>query len=385
MALLAYIRDISRVWAVFLAYAAFLAGYFLLPQAPEHYRFYYFFLALPSVLLFPLIFRRFRKNHIIRLLIFYLIYMVISSFWSDAFRFSEFFRIFWYGYLVFSFLMVTSLVCYVYPNDYETMLRALVWLASATATVSIVFWYKDNPFPQTRLEPISRMDHPILAGCVYGFFALLSLHFSQIRPRRKERVFYRLFALILFVTVLLTQSRTAFLSWVIASLLLLSQKGKRVAAVFAILGCGLFIMVPTLWDSMLRGLSFRPGIWQATVAQAGDHLIFGAGYLSDSSVVAYDQTFDHAHSAYLATLRDGGLVGLSLLILILGLTGYWAFKLDKFNKHPFYLVLLIYGMLCAVPDLDRLLTRPKEHWLFFWLPIALITASYQRMRNNGID
>ena len=48
------------------------------------------------------------------------------------------------------------------------------------------------------------------------------------------------------------------------------------------------------------------------------------------------------------------------------------------TRFLFFLALILYGMLCAIPDLDRILTRPRELWLFLWLPVALVMADAQR-------
>jgi len=40
-------------------------------------------------------------------------------------------------------------------------------------------------------------------------------------------------------------------------------------------------------------------------------------------------------------------------------------------------------MTAIVMDFDRLLVHPKEIWLFFWLPIALIMAVYPKGDDPG--
>ncbi len=48
------------------------------------------------------------------------------------------------------------------------------------------------------------------------------------------------------------------------------------------------------------------------------------------------------------------------------------------------LALLLYGMTCITMDFDRLLVHPKEIWLFFWLPVALIMAVYPYRGDPGL-
>ena len=103
----------------------------------------------------------------------------------------------------------------------------------------------------------------------------------------------------------------------------------------------------------------------------------------DPAVPAYGQVFSHAHNSYLATLRDGGIVGLVLLLALLAVATRWGWDLRSRLGERLYLALLLYGMTCIAMDFDRLLVHPKEIWLFFWLPLALIMARGGYRRGGG--
>ena len=75
-------------------------------------------------------------------------------------------------------------------------------------------------------------------------------------------------------------------------------------------------------------------------------------------------------NGYLATLRDGGLVGLILLSGAFGTALYQAVKILRERGERIYLALLLYGMTCIFMDFDRLFVQPKEMWLYLWLPLA---------------
>lgn len=356
-------------------YALFLAGYFLFPQAPEHYKYYYIFVVLPLVILWRSALEGLAGNTVFRIAAAYCLYMTLSGLWSTDFNWHDMARVTWWSFLVLVFLMATHFFARNLPGDFERLFRYLVALATITALLSITVWYWQHPFPQARLESISRMDNPVLAGCAYGLIALLATHYVQTSHRRGTRILYGMATLTLVCTVLLTQSRTALVALIAAVLLMAGNTGRRLVLALVILAGLLFLAEPSLWQNLLRCVPYRPGIWQATFDLLSQQLVFGLGYLSPSAVIVQGISFPHAHSAYLATLRDGGLIGLLLLFALLAVTAARAIRLDRGIGHPFYSALLIYAALCAVPDLDRLLTRPKEHWLFFWLPIALIMAT----------
>jgi O-antigen ligase len=133
---------------------------------------------------------------------------------------------------------------------------------------------------------------------------------------------------------------------------------------------------PAIWMKRVGDFSFRPGIWQQVLADMQGYWWFGHGYLTDPRVPAYGKLFDHAHNSYLATLRDGGLVGVALLAAILGIALHWAWQLYRQRGERIYLALLLYGMTSVAMDYDRLLLPPRELWLFFWLPVAFIMAAH---------
>lgn len=381
----ANLRAVSLERATFWFYGLFLAGYFLFPQPPEHYKFYYVFVVIPVLFQWSKVFRQLKDNPLFHLLTIYVLYMVMSSLWSEAFEWPAFGRVAWYAVLVLSFFFATALVVRACPRDFNIMLRALVGLAALTGLVSVFVWYAKHPFPQSRLEPISRMDHSILAGCAYGFFAVLALHFAQSGGQWLQKTGYWVLAFVLCGTVLLTQSRTPLVAVAAAYLVVAGRSGRRVIAVIVLLAVAVFLLEPLLWHRLLRGLSYRPGIWLETLKQTADHLLFGAGYLSDTAVQVGERSFVHAHNAYLATLRDGGLLGLVLLLAVLGTAVFQGLRLDRRSGCHFYIALLVYGMLCAVPDLDRLLSRPREFWLFFWLPVALVMVASGPGVSGGAD
>ena len=152
----------------------------------------------------------------------------------------------------------------------------------------------------------------------------------------------------------------------------------------ASMGWRLMAANSVLWTDRVATLSFRPGIWQQTIIDMQGHWLLGRGSLVNPEVSAYEQVFNHAHNGYLATLRDGGLIGLTLLLSILGLAAFWGLRAYRKRRERIYLALLLYGATCIAMDFDRLLVHPNELCLFFWVPIALImTACARPGETNG--
>jgi O-antigen ligase len=271
-----------------------------------------------------------------------------------------------------------------FPQRIDHFAHRATWLAAAAALVSIVAWYLDNPFPASRLEPLGVMHHQNKSASAYGIFLVLCMHYLFSDRGRNNLAVYACLALVILSLVIFTQSRTALAGLCVALLVLMGYRAIGIIAVGLAASWALIAVNPQDWWHRVETFSFRPGIWDQVVKNMEGHWWFGHGYLVDPKVPAYDQVFNHAHNSYLASLRDGGLIGLGLLLAILGLGTLWALRLYRSRGERLYLALLLYGMTCIAMDFDRLLVHPKEIWLFFWLPIALVMAVYPHRRDPGL-
>ena len=365
-------------------YSLFIAGYFLLPMATGHRRVYYV-LVFPAVLLLWRELQQFyRGNALAILLLVYAGYMMLTLLWTDGFASGE---AIWAGrnaLVLLSFCFISGFLWIQYPQRMDQLAHGATWLAAAAALISIFAWYLNNPFPASRLEPLGVMHHQNKAGCAYGVFLVLCMHylFSE-RGRNNRAVYFSLGAVILSL-VIFTQSRTALAGVSVALLVLLGYRAIGFVVVALAASWALLAVNPQQWMQRVETFSFRPGIWEQVLANMEGHWWFGQGYLVDPKVRAYDMVFNHAHNSYLASLRDGGLIGLVLIVSILALAILWAVRLYRDRGERLYLALLLYGMTCISMDFDRLLVHPKELWLFFWLPVALIMAVYPHRRDPGL-
>ena len=228
------------------------------------------------------------------------------------------------------------------------------------------------------------MHHQNKAACAYGVFLILCVHYLFSEKGRSNKALYITLGAVILGLILLTQSRTALAGMSVGLLALLGIRAVKVIALGLGVSWLLLAINPQEWSARVMEFSFRPGIWKQLLANMDGHWWFGQGYLVNPKVEAYGIIHNHAHNSYLASLRDGGLVGLALMLAILGLAGLWAFRLYQQRGERIYLALLLYGMTCITMDFDRLLVHPKEIWLFFWLPIALIMATYPHRHDPGL-
>ena len=357
-------------------YAVFIAGYFLLPMASGHRKLYYI-LVLPAVLaMWRELAQFYRNNTLALLLLLYCGYMMSSLLWTADFELLPALQAMGYAVCVLSFCYISGYLWVRQDRWMDLLAHRATWLAAAAAVVSIVAWYLQNPFPASRLEPLGVMHHQNKAASAYGIFLVLCMHYVFTQRGRENRLAYSLLSLVLLSLVVFTQSRTAMAGVCVGLVVLLGYRALGVAAVGVATMWALMAANPNIWLHRVGDFSFRPGIWQKVLTDMQDYWWFGHGYLINPKVPAYGKLFDHAHNSYLATLRDGGLVGLALLLAILAVAAYWAWQLYRTRGERIYLALLLYAMTSIAMDYDRLLVQPKELWLFFWLPVALIMAVY---------
>ncbi|MEE4191218.1 MAG: O-antigen ligase family protein [Halieaceae bacterium] len=363
-------------------YSLFIAGYFLLPMASGHRRLYYLLVFPAILLLWRELLAFYRRNLLLGLLLAYTAWMMLTLAWTADFSLQGAGWQLWLSLNLLSFVAISG---YLWVNQAERIdlfARRLPWLAAAAALVSIAAWYAQNPFPSSRLEPLGVMHHQNKAGAAYGLFLVLSVQLAiKDRPRRAA---YAGLAVVLAALVLLTQSRTALAGVCMGLLVLLGWRALLLALVGGALSWALLATNPGEWSTRVETFSFRPGIWAQVLADMKGHWLFGRGYLTDPHVNAYNQVFNHAHNSYLATLRDGGLVGLLLLLALLGTALVQALRLAYGRGERLYLALLLYGMTCIFMDFDRLFVHPKEMWLYLWLPLALVAAAYPQRAGTAL-
>ena len=129
---------------------------------------------------------------------------------------------------------------------------------------------------------------------------------------------------------------------------------------------------------LVSGLPLRPTIWQAVFEWATLAPFFGHGLLTPHPTVVMESIgfeTDNAHCGFLATLRDGGLVGLALLLLVLFAGARAAYRFGRWESNYLLLVMLLYGITSMATSADELITRPRELWAVLWLPLGLAAGT----------
>ena len=381
---------VNLTWFVLATYIIFMLGFFFVPNAVDQYKFYGLAVFLPALPLLPRMIKTFGHDRLLLLIVAYLMWMLVSSFWSTSFSLEEFLKTLRLVAYIVIFILLTTYMAVRKPALSETYIALLGTAAMLAALISVPLWYSSHSFPGSRIIGIGTLDNPNPSAFVYGFFAVIGCRLALGNDKLWLKFIFALSALLLTAFVFLTQSNTGILATISSiALLLLMRHGGRLlhiaGGVTAALVTLLFLSysLGVLEQPMDPGLSQRIPIWGKVVGQIEQAPLIGHGYQKQVLLDAKGtpDTANYAHSALLASFRDGGLVAIILHLLILATALVSATGIYKRNKDPAYLAYLLFGFICMLADTDQLITRPRELWIIFWWPLAMIIAARIVQRN----
>lgn len=367
--------------ALLAAYGVFLCSFFFLQEYGDVYRFYARVIAIPSLIAFFYSIRRVSGHPLFRLITLYMAYLLLSSLWSeplDRYRLGQMAAI--CVYLI-SFFTTTHYLVNRNPAHFDLMLRACTLAAGAAAIASIFIFYMSNPFPETRMEGTGALTNINEYANVYGVFALLALGFAADSRKAITRGLF-LLAMVAFLGVAwFGQSRTAFASILIAlgvlSGLSLGRGKSYLPAGLALVVVTLLLAFPeVVQQAFERGQSFRFIIWSEVWQGIQARPIFGHGLLSQLAIDtgARNRPMSVAHNAYLQVFWTGGIIGLLLFLLLLGSAFRFALLRGQQQGDYRMLCILIFAACAMMTGVDILIARPRDQWILFWLPLAMLMA-----------
>ena len=275
------------------------------------------------------------------------------------------------------------------------ILSLIVITAGALATMIYQFGILDRPmqYRAYRLQELgwkgfADFEWPTIAGFYYGAFAICALWFYNSTNDWRKSAFYFICFSILSIYVFFTYARGAWIPLAAASFLLLLLRPNRKIIALAVIAFIALIIVGYLGREILfyevveRNLTGRPYIWLETWQLIQDKWLLGYGLRADFSVLLPNGfTVIHAHSLYLQTWYETGLIGLLLLIAILVTSTKQGWLHRTNNIDVFALSLIAYTSLIMLVDLHQAISRPDEYWTLIWLPIAIVL----RPRKNSAN
>lgn len=382
--------DRDRRWSlpniVFVTYSLFLAGFYLVPNAVDNYKFYVVAVFLPGLFLLPRMLKLCGSSRIWLSLLAYLGYMLLSSLWSAEFSLATLWRDVRYAAYILAFILLTLYWFERGTQLPDAIMEAVTLVVIAAAVISIIAFQGLGLLSmatEDRLVGMGITDNPNPSAFVYGFFGVIALDYARRHWGEKLAWVYAAGVLAIILFVILTQSNTGLLA-LAASCVLLFLFDRRPAppALIIALCLGAAAAIYLAWILGLlsaaadSGFMNRLPIWQRILEQWQAAPAFGYGY-QPTPILLPDgrpSILNYAHSGFLSTLRDGGLVGLALLLIVYGYALRAAFSMAFTVGRARYLCLFVFGLVCVLVDSDQMVTRPRELWIILWLPLACLMA-----------
>ena len=382
--------DHNRRWSlpnvVFVTYTLFLAGFFLVPNAVDNYKFYIAVVFLPGLFLLPQTLKLCLRSRIWLSLLAYLGYMLLSSVWSDDFSLALLWRDVRYVAYILVFILLTVYWFECNRQLPDAIMELVTLVAIVAAVVSIATFEDLQLLPvltENRMIGVGITDNPNPSAFVYGFFGVIALDYARRHWGETLSYVHAVGFFVILLFTVLTQSNTGLLAVAVACalLFLLDHRAAPPSVLVALfLGCSAAIYLA--WALGMMGsatdLGFmnRLPIWQHILESWQDAPIFGYGY-QPTPILWPDgkvSPLNYAHSSFLSTLRDGGLVGLLLLLAVYGFALNTALRMTLTVRRARYLCLFAFGVICVLVDTDQMVTRPRELWIILWLPLACLVA-----------
>lgn len=374
-----------------------MCGYFFLDDYASHYRLFSRFLFFLGLFAFVDGLRDIWRHPVFLVILGYMLYLLLSSFWSEPFEWFRLGQKFVISVYLLSFIAITHYLASWNRRLFERVLQFCIVAATAAAMVSIVVFYSDHTFPTHRLQAIGSLTNINEFSVVYGAFALLAMG-AALRSGQRSLQLFNFLAVAVFISfAVLGQSRTTlaallFALFALAGLTLREQRTLIAAILVILVAAPLLIFPDAVEQSIQRGMGLRPQIWAGVWEGIKSAPLLGHGILSELAIDAGRHTFHNAHSAYLQVFWEGGVIGLALFLLLLLMALRYAYTAGCQQGDYTVVCMLLFAGCVMMTDLDTLIARPRDQWMLFWFPLALLlsaqavqpgTAPHETNRSRG--
>ncbi len=311
-----------------------------------------------------------------------LIWLCVSTAWSDPFDLRKALSIWSRSLLVF-FFVVAFAECQLRGQLQRWMVVALTVVGGVVVLVAIVNFYITDP-ADGRLNGLGQLDTHVIAALVYGVVLLFMLRTVFVFDSRSIRAGALLVAGLATFAVFMSDSRNAWVSVLmgVCSYVLAykCRDWRQFLVTVASMGTLLLSVVIVLAVNeetrelvLPRGDSYRLAIWGETIHRilAGDGLLIGLGILTSDDVIVGGIVFPHAHNIYLSLLYKGGLVAVGLYAVVLISTFALLFSHFEREDAKLGISILVMAVFAHLLDGHELVDKVGDTWFLVWMPVGL--------------
>lgn len=256
------------------------------------------------------------------------------------------------------------------PARIRSLLLGLSIALAVVAAVALAWSYL-HPEVDGRVSGFGVMDNPNLAAGAMGA-AIIWLWPWRVPPGL-PRIAKWLSIAVLTLFMVLSYTRSGWGALLAGFLAMALCRGGRKAWIsmgVALLLAAVVVMLnmPLL---LVRGLSFRPQIFEQAWALFSQHPLRGLGIGTAFHFEIAGEVFTHAHNLFSQVAIELGLVGLLLWTGIWLALGWHAWRHRQSTLGQVVLGLWVFGMVLVQFDHPHLIDSARPGWLLTWLPLAL--------------
>lgn len=361
----------------------FVLVFYLFPDIgrPQNY---IYGLVLPLALIFAVFnYNRFPwRNKLLVATFAALTYFCLAAFWGGD-SVGEQWKLFRRGFYIASFILAVWVTLDYFRSSLDGLVLGFVVVALVSATVSLGHYAVTDGANLARMSPVL-IPQPLYAAGAYGVAVVTAVYLACTVSERWKMLLYAATVVPLLTAMALTQSRGPAVGMALAiaflGLLPAVRTGRWTISMasLALAAALVFVATPVGELFLERGSSYRLEIWRSVLAEVKSDLWFGEGWFLNDEVRTNVGTFNHAHSAYMGTLRHTGVIGLAILLALIG--SYFKAGLETRDQFSGLMCAwIVFGTVYMLTDIRYIVSRPDISWIAFWMPVtAICFRAYSR-------
>jgi O-antigen ligase len=379
-----------RIIFLEISFLVFLCGFFFMPQIKWQNNVFYTLVLIPYLIMF----RRkslsiLSKSKIFLLVVLFEGYSTATLLWGEGGACSDYIHSIVKSLSVLVFYALTIELSVVDKRFRGKVFFVLCWVSLVGAISALYLTHYSFVYPPARLMNIGAFRNPIQASSVYGMILIIIYYHFLSKGCRWHNVIYIPLFIALMATLLLIQSRGPLLALIIAFFVgSLVARDFKMLILLVCIAAVVWILVSSgeqfLFNLIItRGTSYRLEIFQCVFTMIKEKILFGHGMLMEFRCNMSDGTLiSRTHNIFLAAWLYGGIVGLSLLIAFI-IKSVWISMHYSFVKNNcIYISWLIFSLICMSTGNHNVISNPHPIYLFFWMPLGLISAFEITRRNQ---
>ena len=284
-------------------------------------------------------------------------------------------------------LVTTMLIGILVTIKSDDSAAGRLWVALVVAAAASAAFFLVSLVINAQAKPWGRISTPSVASMVYGFAAVIAISRAGVLTGVVGRMFFAVCATLLLAACYFCQ--TNYVWFGIASAMLsqvsfYAWERRHTTSVYLWSACLIVCLLLTAYSLESVISSQRQLIWKPIVTAAfASHPLFGNGILEharpdvDCGASNWIQVhfagcmLAHPHNVYISTLFYGGIVGISMLFLLILASFGYVFERNNSRDRAIVLALLTYSCAVLMFDGNKLLDKVDFMWLIFWLPIGM--------------